>query len=171
MDEREFDELFASSYARLVSQLYAMIGDRDEAEECVQEAFARAWQHRRSLDRSGRPEAWLRTTAYRLAVSRWRRVLLARRSPDRALAPSARTEPSDERLALVTALRQLPESQRRAVVLHYIADLTVADVAREIGIADGTVKGYLSRGRATLAGLLDEPGELAGGLEEGAHHV
>src|SRR3954467_6097755 len=109
MDQREFDELYASSYARLVSQLYAMIGNRDEAEECVQEAFARAWQHRLRLDRSGRPEAWVRSTAYRLAVSRWRRVLLARRSPDRALAGVVHVEPSDERLALVTALRQLPE--------------------------------------------------------------
>src|SRR4051812_42629145 len=147
-----------------------MVGNRDEAEECVQEAFARAWQHRSKLERSGRPEAWVRTTAYRMAVSRWRRVVLARRSPDRALAPREVTEPSDERLALVTALRELPEAQRRAVVLHYIADLTVADVARETGISDGTVKGYLSRGRATLAGLLGEA-ELVDGLEEGAHHV
>jgi RNA polymerase sigma-70 factor (ECF subfamily) len=170
MDEREFDELYASSYARLTSQLYAMVGNRDEAEECVQEAFARAWQHRSKLERSGRPEAWVRTTAYRLAVSRWRRVLLARRSPDRALTPSEVTEPSDERLALVTALRELPEAQRRAVVLHYIADLTVADVARETGIADGTVKGYLSRGRATLAGLLEQAG-FTNDLEEGATNV
>jgi len=170
MDEGEFDELYASSYARLTSQLYAMVGNRDEAEECVQEAFARAWQHRAKLERSGRAEAWLRTTAYRLAVSRWRRVLLARRSPDRALTPSHVTEPSDERLALVTALRELPESQRRVVVLHYIADLTVADVARETGLADGTVKGYLSRGRATLAGLLGQD-EFSGDLEEGASNV
>jgi hypothetical protein len=46
MDEREFDELYVSSYPRLTAQLYAMVGDRDEAEECVQEAFVRAWQHR-----------------------------------------------------------------------------------------------------------------------------
>jgi RNA polymerase sigma-70 factor, ECF subfamily len=171
MDEREFDELYASSYGRLTAQLYAMVGDRDEAEECIQEAFARAWQHRAKLERSGRPEAWVRTTAYRLAVSRWRRVLLARRSPDRALTPSEPRDASDERLALVTALRRLPEAQRRVVVLYYIADLSVADVARETGITDGTVKGYLSRGRATLAGLLEETEQPAGGLEEGANHV
>ena len=172
MDESEFDELYVSSYPRLTAQLYAMIGDRDEAEECVQEAFVRAWQHRGKLERSGQPEAWVRTTAYRLAVSRWRRVLLSRRSPDRALtAGKSSAEPSDARLALVTALRQLPEGQRRALVLHHIADLTVAQVARETGSAEGTVKAQLSRGRAALAGLLDDTTEHTGGLEEGVPHA
>ena len=172
MDEREFDELYVTSYARLTAQLYAMVGNRDEAEECVQEAFVRAWQHRGKLERSERPEAWVRTTAYRLAVSRWRRVLLSRRSPDRALSAGERTtEPSDARLALVTALRALPEAQRRALVLHHIADLPVAEVARETGVAEGTVKAQLSRGRAALAELLGDPTEPAGGLEEGARHA
>ena len=173
MDEREFDELYLTSYQRLTAQLYAMIGNRDEAEECVQEAFVRAWQHRGKLGRTGRAEAWVRTTAYRLAVSRWRRVLLSRRSPDRALTKSGErsTEPTDARLTLVAALRQLPESQRRALVLHHLADLPVAEVARETGSAEGTVKAHLSRGRAALAGLLDDSRAAAGGLEEGARHA
>ena len=53
MDEVEFDDFYTTSYARVVGQVYAMIGSRDEAEECVQEAFVRAWAHRRSLDRAG----------------------------------------------------------------------------------------------------------------------
>jgi RNA polymerase sigma-70 factor, ECF subfamily len=172
MDEREFDELYVSSYPRLTAQLYAMVGDRDEAEECVQEAFVRAWQHRGKLERSGQPEAWVRTTAYRLAVNRWRRVLLSRRSPDRALnASTSAAEPSEARLALVAALRELPEPQRRALVLHHIADLTVAEVARETGVADGTVKAQLSRGRAALAELLADSPRRAGDLEEGVHHA
>lgn len=48
MDEREFDEFYVASFRRLTSQVYAMIGDLDEAQECVQEAFVRAWAHRRS---------------------------------------------------------------------------------------------------------------------------
>lgn len=172
MDEREFDELYGAAYQRLTAQLYAMVGNREEAEECVQEAFVRAWQHRGKLARSGQPEAWVRTTAYRLAVSRWRRVLLSRRSPDRALSAGERSaEPSEARLALVAALRRLPEAQRRALVLHHIADLTVAEVAREIGSAEGTVKAQLSRGRAALAGLLGDSPTPAGGLEEGARHA
>ena len=70
-------------------------------------------------------------------------------------------------MALVAALRQLPEAQRRALVLHHVCDLPVHAVAAEIGVPEGTVKARLSRGRAALAALLsDDPG-----LQEGASHV
>ena len=147
-----------------------MIGDRDEAQECVQEAFVRAWSHRRKLDRDGHPEAWVRTTAYRLAVSRWRRTARGRRPADRALeGPTSTPPPSVAHVAVVEALRHLPEAQRRVLVLHHIADLPVAEVAREVGAPEGTVKARLSRGRAALAALLaDDHPDLDGGLQEGA---
>ena len=118
MDEAEFDEFYSSSFARITGQLYAMIGDRDEAQDCVQEAFVRAWSHRGKLSRADHPEAWVRTTAYRLAVSRWRRGRLARRPADRALSPATTTGPVDEsRVALLRALDELPANQRQALVL------------------------------------------------------
>ncbi|MXG92103.1 RNA polymerase sigma factor [Nocardioides flavescens] len=157
MDEAEFDDFYTASFARVTAQVYAMIGDRDEAQECVQEAFARAWSHRRTLDRTEHPEAWVRTTAYRLAVSRWRRVVRGRRPSDRAVSlPTQTAAPSEAHVAVVTALRQLPEHQRRVLVLHHIADLPVAEVAREVGAPEGTVKARLSRGRAALAALLSD---------------
>jgi len=158
MDEVDFDDFYTTSYARVVGQVHAMIGSRDEAEECVQEAFVRAWAHRRSLDRAGHPEAWVRTTAYRLAVSRWRRVVKGRRPGDRALAAATTSAPpSEAHVALVAALKELPEAQRRALVLHHLADLPVHEVARETGVPEGTVKARLSRGRAALAALLTDP--------------
>ena len=157
MDQPEFDELYAASYARLVHQLHAMIGDRDEAADCVQEAFARAWARRHQLHLDHSPEAWIRTTAYRLAVSRWRRVVRGRREPDRALQPpGSGTSPNPDRVALIHALQQLPPDQRRALVLHHLCDLSVAQVAAEVGAPEGTVKARLSRGRAALHALLDE---------------
>lgn len=157
MDQGEFDDFYAASYRRLVGQVYAMIGDRDEAEECVQEAFARAWAHRRKLRTTDQPEAWVRTTAYRLAVSRWRRTRLGRRSPDRALQSDGVAKPPDENtVALASALRQLPEAQRHALVLHHLADLPVEAVATELGVPVGTIKARLSRGRTALAALLSE---------------
>lgn len=168
MDEAEFDEFYTSSFARVTGQLYALIGDRDEAQECVQEAFVRAWTHRRSLSRAEHPEAWVRTTAYRLAVSRWRRTKLSRRPADRALAPPAHAEGADEvRVALVAALRRLPESQRQALVLHHLCDLPVHAVAAEVGVPEGTVKARLSRGRAALAALLTP----LDATDTGAHHA
>jgi RNA polymerase sigma-70 factor (ECF subfamily) len=155
MDEAEFDDFYTSSFGRVVGQLYALTGDREEARDCVQEAFVRAWSRRESLARAEHPEAWVRTTAYRLAVSRWRRLRLARRPIDRALSPALQTEPADEsRVALLAALGRLPEDQRRALVLHHLCDLSVEAVAREVGAPAGTVKARLSRGRAALAALL-----------------
>lgn len=170
MEAEEFDDFYTASFDRLVAQLYAMIGDRDEAQECVQEAFVRAWSHRRQLDRAQAPEAWVRTTAYRLAVSRWRRTVRSRREPDRALQHRRDVDAvSADHVALVRALQQLPEAQRRAVVLHHVCDLPVTAVAAETGVPEGTVKARLSRGRAALMSLLDDrPGN---GMTEGASHV
>ena len=166
MDEQEFDDFYTASYRRLTGQVYAMIGNLDEAQECVQEAFVRAWAHRRKLERADHPEAWVRTTAYRLAVSRWRRTTRARRPADRAVALPTESPPVDEsHVALVTALRRLPETQRQALVLHHIADLPVQRVAQEVGVPEGTIKARLSRGRAALAALLaEQPNDLGGGV-------
>ncbi len=170
VDADEFDQLYAASFRRVTAQVYAMIGDFDEATECVQEAFARAWAHRRKLEKAEYPEAWVRTTAYRLAVSRWRRRKVAGRSPDRAVSRPTETPGIDEsHVALVAALRQLPDAQRQALVLHHIADLPVHQVAAEVGVPEGTIKARLSRGRVALAALLsEEAGGMPGG---GVSHV
>ena len=165
MDEAEFDDFYTASFTRITGQVYAMIGDRDEAQECVQEAFVRAWSHRRTLDQAEHPEAWVRTVAYRLAVSRWRRVVRGRRAPDRAVSlPVMSSGPDETRVAVVEALKQLPEAQRRALVLHHLADLPVHEVAREVGAPVGTVKARLSRGRTALAAILTD-------TDQGARHA
>jgi RNA polymerase sigma-70 factor (ECF subfamily) len=157
MDAEEFDTFYTTSFGRIVNQVHALIGDRDEAQDCVQEAFARAWSHRGRLDVTRRPEAWVRTTAYRLAVSRWRRAVRSRRRPDRALQPLDDQPPPDEaRVELMRALDQLPTDQRRALVLHHLCDMPVTEVAAVVGAPVGTVKARLSRGRATLQSLLSE---------------
>lgn len=156
MNEQEFDEFYAASVGRLVGQLYAMTGDLAEAQDVVQEAFARAWERRRRLDRDNAPEAWVRTVASRLAVSRWRRVRTALMSARRQGPPAPVPPPEPHHVALVNALRQIPEAQRRAIVLHHLCDLSVEQVAAETGSPEGTVKARLSRGRAALARLLED---------------
>lgn len=163
MDEAEFDEFYTASFRRVTGQVYAMIGDLDEAQECVQEAFARAWSHRRKLEKAEHPEAWVRTTAHRLAISRWRRRVRGRAPADRALAgPTTAAAPDEAHVALVWALAQLPEPQRLAIVLHHLADLPVTAVAAEVGAPEGTVKARLSRGRTLLAQLLSD--DATGGV-------
>lgn len=68
----EFEDFYAQKVACLTGQLYVMLGDLHEAQDVVQEAFVKGWTRRRQIDRDGHPEAWIRTVAWRLAVSRWR---------------------------------------------------------------------------------------------------
>lgn len=154
LDADAFDALYAGSFRRLVAQIYAMCGNFAEAQDCVQEAFIRAWDRRRVLDADQSPEAWIRTVAYRLAVSRWRRAQRALRSPDRSQLRDSVRGPDASRVALVRALQQLPADQRRAIVLHHLCDVPVRDIALETGVPVGTVKARLSRGRSALAVLL-----------------
>ncbi|KGN34268.1 RNA polymerase sigma24 factor [Knoellia sinensis KCTC 19936] len=162
MGPDEFDRLYHAAAPRLISQVYAMCGNRSEAEDVVQEAFERAWQHRDRIDAERAPEAWVRTTAMRLAVSRWRKSRNALTAWTRrgVREEHEHAEPFDP--ALVAALNALPEAQREAVVLHHLADLSVAQIAQELGVPDGTVKARLSRGRTALATLLAP-------ISEGSH--
>lgn len=160
MTEDEFDLFYTAAYPRLVGQLYVLTGDYAEAQDVVQEAFVRAWDRRSSvLTGDQAPEAWIRTVAHRLAMSRWRRARhwweLVRGEPAARSAP----EPNPDHVALVDALRHLPEAQRTAIVLHHLCDLSVGQIAAETGTAIGTVKARLSRGRTALAAHLasEEP--------------
>jgi RNA polymerase sigma-70 factor (ECF subfamily) len=158
----EFTDFYAASFRRLVGQLYLMTGDQAEAQDAVQEAFVRAWAHRGKLDRLGAPEAWVRATAWHVAVSRWHRARLGRLLTRSQPRPQAVDGPTPDRVALIDALRQVPAEQRRALVLYHLCDLTVAQIVEETGAAAGTVKARLARGRAALAPHLRDTVEPAG---------
>jgi RNA polymerase sigma-70 factor, ECF subfamily len=158
--EREFDAFYRTSAPRVLGQVYLSTGDLAAAEDAVGEAFARAWQHWSDVSRLDAPEAWVRTVASRVAISNWRKLrnrLTAhhrdaddRRDADRVpgLGP--------EHIVLLEALRTLPVRQRQAVVLHYLAGRTVAEIALEMNAADGTVKSWLSRARTSLRAQLED---------------
>jgi RNA polymerase sigma-70 factor (sigma-E family) len=154
-DPPTFDEMYAAHYADLTVQLYAYFGDRQEAQDVVQEAFCRALARWRTVSRYDDPVAWVRRVAWNLAVSRWRRARTAigflRRQP--GTEPQA-DGPEPDRVALIAALAELPDKQRRALVLHYLADMPVSEVAHREGVAEGTVKSWLHRGRAAMASRL-----------------
>jgi RNA polymerase sigma-70 factor (ECF subfamily) len=156
VDPAAFDAFYSASFPRLVGQVYAMCGDFSEAQDCVQEAFVRAWDHRRALDVAQSPEAWVRTVAWRLAVSRWRKFRRALAPPDRSELPAMPQSPGIDHTALINALKQIPIVQRRAIVLHHLCDLSVAEVALETDVPVGTVKARLSRGRSALAAFLSD---------------
>ncbi len=165
--EDPIHQSFEASYRRLVGQLYGVCGDLTEAEEVVAEAFARAVCKRRTFERLDNPEAWLRAVAVNLARTRHRRRRLGERLLGRSAPIEGHREPalSDDRIALVAALRSLPDSQRETLALHYLADLPITEVAATLGVPVGTVKARLSRGRTALAEALhaDDDHEIFGG--------
>lgn len=157
----DFDEFYRSSRQRLLGYVYVLTGDLAEAQDAVQEAFVRALQRWSSVRAHEDPEAWVRVTAARISISRWRRMRNRTRAYLRHGPPDPVCQPGTETVEIVTALRQLPEEQRVALALHYLMGLPVKEVAEETGAPVGTVKARLSRGRAALATLLAVDLEVA----------
>jgi RNA polymerase sigma-70 factor (ECF subfamily) len=151
----DFDAFYATTVRRLVRHAYALTGDIGDAQEVAQEAFARAWQHWDSVRGYDSPEAWVRRVATNLATSRLRRSRTAR-AARRRLAGDLAPEISLDTVALVAGLRTLPERQRVVLVLHYLADLPVNQIALELQCPVGSVKAWLSRGRDALAAAMSE---------------
>jgi RNA polymerase sigma-70 factor, ECF subfamily len=89
-----------------------------------------------------------------LAADRARSLRRQARAMLRLGAPPAVPAVSVETLALVQALRPLPVRQRQAIVLHYLADLPLAEIAQVPAVPQGTVKSLLARGRRALAATL-----------------
>jgi len=155
-DDVAFDEFFAATFQRVVGQVYAMTGNLAEAEDAVQEAFARAWQRWPGHKALDNPEAWVRVVAYRIAVSAWRKAANRLVAHRRAAAVEYVPSLGPEHVALVEALRRISSDQRRVIVLHHLVGLSVDEVAAEVGVSAGTVKSRLARGRAALTPGLSE---------------
>jgi RNA polymerase sigma-70 factor (ECF subfamily) len=153
-DASSFDDFYRSTSARALRYGYAVADDPGEAQDLVQEAYARAWRKWGELVAHPAPEAWLRLVISRLATDRWRRLRGWRLAASRTGPPNDVGPPSEDTVLLVGALRQLPDRHRQALALYYLFDMPVAEIAREAGVPAGTVKSWLSRGRARLAELL-----------------
>jgi len=166
-DDTEFDHFYLRTYGRVVAELYGVVGSVQEAEDAVQEAFARAsvrWQRLRDYDH---PDAWVRRVALNLATSSLRRSTRKLAAYRRVGPPPPVQPPSEERVMLHQALARLRHRQREVLVLHYMADLSVEEIARVLQIPTGTVKGRLFRARAALERVLGGSGEepVSGGNE------
>jgi RNA polymerase sigma-70 factor (ECF subfamily) len=150
----DFDGFYRDTSRRLLRYAYGLTGDASEAQDLVQEAYARAWQRWRRLSGYDDPEAWLRLVVNRLSADRWRRLGIRRaraaaEPPPRPVAP-----PSEDVVLLVRAMRDLPDHLRRALALHYLLDRSIAEISVETGASQNTVKSWLLRGRTALASAL-----------------
>jgi RNA polymerase sigma factor (sigma-70 family) len=163
----DFAEFYEASYGRMVALVAAMVGDRQQAEDIAQEAFARALTRWPQVARYDLPEAWVRRVALRLTADARRRLRRAvaltawlaagQRGRGQPPAPLAST-------ALSLALLRLPLPQRQVIVLYYLADLPVDDIARDCGVSAGTVRNRLAAARQRLERELKEPDESQWGV-------
>lgn len=148
-------DLYLTSYDKLVGTVGAVCGDRHEAEEAVQEAFIRLMNNWAKVSRYDDPEAWLRTVALRQVSNRRRNAINGLRAALRHGPPPDVPEPTATSVDAERALAALPPHQRAVLVLHRLG-LDADATARTLGIPVGTVKSRLARARAALSPLLRE---------------
>ena len=142
-----------------------MTGNRDTAEEQVQEAFLSAWRGIRGFHRGKPVKPWFLRILINTVLS-WRRkksipiVYLSDnepREPDSTEGdPTETLDALERRLSVRKAIAQLSLEHRQVVALRYFAHLTVPEVARTLDIKQGTVKSRLSRALQNLRRQLEE---------------
>ena len=170
-DEQALAQLYDSYRVILFGLLVRILNSREEAEDVLQEVFLQVWRRARDFDETrGKPFTWLVTLARSRAIDRLR-SLGARDRVAQASVREAAEEVSDaardtfrsEQRALVTsALSQLPEEQKRPLVLAYFDGLTQSEIAAKLGAPLGTVKTRMRAGMIKLRELLTGKSESFG---------
>ncbi len=150
--EATFAEFYAQSRDDCLRVVFASTGDRLAAEDCVAEAFARAWASWPKVSAHPVPRAWVIRTALNLAVSSWRRrrreVPVGQWMASAGQPDSMTGQCADS--SLMATLATLPLRQRQVIALRVFLDLDTATTAQVLGIAPGTITAHLARATAAL---------------------
>jgi len=150
LDAASFEALAWPLYGPLLRRLVLVVGNAHDAEDVAQETYLRAFRAWPRFD--GRDvRAWLFTIALRLAFNqlRGRRRWLRRAGGSEATTWDDGVDPD-----LLAALRELEPRRRSALLLNAVDGYTQAEVARILGVPEGTVASWISRDRATLRARL-----------------
>lgn len=157
-----FDDLFRVVWPRAVATARRIVGPGGDPEALAAEALTRAYDRWPSVSRHAAPDAWVLRVTINLALDRVRREPLPAANvvidlTDDALQHGIGVDAVDAvavRIALAAALRALPDKQRQAVALRYLAGCDERDIAASLGINPGTVKTHLKRGLDKLRSQL-----------------
>jgi RNA polymerase sigma factor (sigma-70 family) len=160
-DAESFEGFYRREYPRIAALARVLTGPMG-AEDAAQEALLVAYRRWRDVGQMADPAMWVRRVCVNIATSQVRRRAAEARAllrlRGRRHEPTL-PEPSDE--DFWSAVRRLPRRQAQVVALHYLFDLSVADVAVTLQMSEGTAKTHLSRARASLADVLGEGGGSA----------
>jgi len=148
-----FAEFFAREHLRLGRAIYLLTGDRDEAEELVQDALARAYERWDQVARMSEPAGYV----YRIASNLHRRRMRRRRRPVPVATSPGQIDPSeaiDRDSDLWDALATLTREQREAIVLVELLGYDAEAAAKVLGIQPSSVRVRVHRARAKLRQIL-----------------
>lgn len=160
-DDLDAFEAFFERYRALIFRTaYGLTGDRQAAEEILQDTFLRAHRHRHSLRTDVSPVPWLHRVALNLCYSRLGRRKLrvepigdtSQQIRDGSLGPADRAEREELRRSIHASIAALPAKHQSVVVLYYLHGMSLQETSAALGIALGTVK---SRLHYALVGLRD----------------
>jgi DNA-directed RNA polymerase specialized sigma24 family protein len=151
----DFATWYSTAHPKVVTSLMLVTGDLHAAQEAADEAFARAYDRWSRVSNMDSPTGWTYRVAHNVLRRKWHRAALERTLLLRRPAPTTIPAPAGETWE---AVRRLPERQRAAVVLHYVADLTEVEVAATMGISRSTVSSSLTAAKRRLGRMLaDDP--------------
>jgi RNA polymerase sigma-70 factor (ECF subfamily) len=162
-DETAWSQLVAEHQQAMFRLAYLKLGDADEAEDATQEALIRAHRYLRRFDPNRPLRPWLLAIVSRAAANRrrsagryWAAIQrwLAEREVRRPPTPARQTQVSDEG-GLWRSVQQLAAIDQDVIYLRYYLDLSVAEAAQALDIAEGTVKSRTSRALERLQELLE----------------
>ena len=155
-------EPLVQTYQQAVFRLaYLLLGDPDDAEDIAQETFLRAWNHLKHFDSTRPLRPWLLSITANLSRNRRRSAgrylaALTRAFRDEP-APASVEEKSTQYMEandLRKAVQNLNEPDQQVVFLRYFMDLSVAETAEVLQVAEGTVKSRLSRALEKLRAII-----------------
>jgi len=146
--DQEFQEFVAARGPALLRTAYLLTGDQQLSEDLVQTSLEKALRHWSKIKVSAATEGYVRRIMYRENISFWRQrrsreVPMAELPDERESADLA--DAAGDRLAMRAALSRLGPRQRTVLVLRFYEDLTEAQVAREMGVALGTIKSQTAK--------------------------
>jgi RNA polymerase sigma-70 factor (sigma-E family) len=155
LDDADFRNFVRAREHALLRTAYLLTGDRQTAEDLVQNALGKAVRHWSSIRAPAALEGYVRRIMYRDQVSAWRlrpsREVLAETVPEpRSVDRSGPYDQVDDRETLRTAMLKLGRRQRTVLVLRFYEDLTEEQVAAFLGISVGTVKSQTARALQNL---------------------
>jgi RNA polymerase sigma-70 factor (sigma-E family) len=164
--EREYIEYVTARLPSLRRLAYSLCGDEYQADDLVQEAVTKLYLNWRKAAAATSLDAYLRVILVRVFLDSqrkgWWRVRLFGATPDVRRAVDEGTE---DRAVLREALAKVPPRQRAVLVLRYLHDLPVTEVAAMLGCTAGTVKSQTSHGLKALRRLLGDQ-QLVGTTRE-----